>query len=289
MLPTEAQHSHERETQAPAPGAGVDRELEVAEMFPMLEHGRAALDTYGYLTGEIEASHYAGGRDVPRIEGPEEGVKQYYLYDIPDGQGGDRYTIREAYATGSASSFDKELLRTPEHVVGAVAQGHMRVIDRRQQPYLRLGMSECSALIAVQPNKLWVAHLSYSSVAAGEQVADMMQRAGVTSDQLYAVASLGDYQDRQAAASQGDMARRLRAEDYARLGVPAEHTVRFDWSVDQQDPTVTHNMVQVLACNSGVYVQAADYRYTKRGGWPRDEKLAVTAEQALEWPPPALT
>ncbi len=206
-------------------------------------------------------------------------MQQYYLYDIGSSTPGeDIHTIRPGY------SDNYPLTVTPEHAFGKVAQGMMVVIDRDRGPYLHIGASECSALIAVQPDKLWVAHVSYSMTIAAEQVVEQMRQAGVTADQLYAVASVGAYQEQMAAARSGEFARRLTLDDYARLGVAPDHLASFEWSVDPDNPNINHNLARILVSNQSAYVKLADYRSELQAGFMRDEQIGPDRELVLEWP-----
>ncbi len=262
------------------PGAAFDRDIAMIEELPdPVERGRYALDLLEEVTGAQMSGLYRGERDLPVVTGRTDWSQQYYLYEIPDGQGGDPRTIREVYD-------DSRLQRTAKHVFGRVDQGKMRVIDRAQGPYLELGMSECSALIAVQPDRLWVAHLSYSMTTAAEQVVDLMRQQGVASDQLYAVASVGASQEQRAAAIGGELGRRLRLEDYIRLGVQPDRMVpfEFDWEVKAGQEPVARNLVRVLVSSQAVYVKLADYSSQQGAVRQEVQQGPDRAERVLVWP-----
>lgn len=163
---------------------------------------------------------------------------------------------------------------SPEHVFAMVRQGDMWQVPLHKKPLLRIGMSECSALIARSKEDVFVAHISLSSTKQISQVMDHFKSQEIMPEDIYTVASVGDYQVRQ--AKKEHMARATSIEDFKEAGIPAKNIVPFEYKTQKQGKQehLHQGITRVLVKHDGFFVWSYDALETpvSTGGVSHEER-----------------
>jgi len=216
------------------------------------------------------ASRESFGRDTELIVGKGEGdIRHYFLPDIPGGKG-DINSIREAYDSRT------EYYKSPERLFLRVGQGEMWVIPKRENPYIKISMSECGAIIGTDNDRIVVAHISYSQIDEIEAVVRFMKENGIALQNIYAVASVGN-QARKIGVEGSKRAKDITV--YANLGIPKENISTFEFHSELPyggEGWLSVNITQVICTREAIYKYSYDLKSSVKLGSSliKDERVS---------------
>ncbi len=205
---------------------------------------------------------YADGKD---------GIHHFILPDFSwsdtQGEPPERALLREWYRPrgGIQSHNQTSYSQTPERTFIKVFQGRIWSVERARHPYLRLGMSECSALIAVTKKTISLAHIGSSYQCQFEAAHAHFLKHGVRPEDLYVVASVGDLQEERAEKYRA-VPRLSKSEEYLARGIVETNIIPFSYEpAAARDPytrevigSVHQNLVRVDVTNHHLLAYAFD-------------------------------
>ena len=206
-----------------------------------------------------------------------DGMRHFVLPGIHGGDGNTE-TIREAYGDWRA-----EYRTTPERALVRVGQGEMWTAESARNPYLYASMSKCSALIGATESSVVVSHVSYSELAELDATIRFMNEQGIALENIYAVASVGDYLKKQ---FRGGNPVANDVEAYTKRGIAEKNIIPFEWSSgkDATGRPIDHNLTTILVSRDGLLAWSNDLA-TERGGalWqsPRQERVGDYSQEVL--------
>ncbi len=164
----------------------------------------------------------------------KDGIRHFILPDYPLIPGSEptphsRQHLQEWYASPHSSMSDLTYYSASDKRVFIRAhQGRIWSAEFARQPYFRLSMSLCSALVAVTPRSIAVAHIGFSYRCQFEAALAAFRKAGAAPENLYLVASTGAVQRRQAQENAA-IPRITDMTEYAEHGILPEHTLSYEY------------------------------------------------------------
>ncbi|RMD52026.1 hypothetical protein D6827_00895 [Candidatus Parcubacteria bacterium] len=243
----------------------IDADFDALEALPLRER----MDLTRELLAEVfnPPLERADFNDFVQYEkaGYDISIKHFFLPGIYGGEG-DVQTIREGYDERA------NYLATDRRTFLKVGQGEMWILSREKKPYFQISMSECSAVIGVGQNDIIVAHISYSARDQLEAVIRFMREQGVDFSKIYAIASVVDYQKKQAG---NDKQRVVDIASYMEFGIPKGNIYEFEYYPDSHHGSVLRNMTQIIGCNDAIFKYSYDLRL-KPGDFgvrPQEERI----------------
>ena len=192
-------------------------------------------------------------KHIQRIRENQDGkLKHFFLPDIPGGEG-DIKTIREGYDQRS------EYLKSNKRIFLKIGQGEMWLFPKSENPYFQISLSECSAIVGTNEKNIVAAHISYSAIDQIQAVVTFMKNMGINLENIYVIASVGDFQKKRS-----EEEHRKRAFDsrvYIKMGIPESNISQFEFKSTKtkgDEGWLQKNLTQVVGCKDALFKYSFD-------------------------------